>query len=307
MPDYQLIIIGGGPAGLTAGLYAARAKLNVLLLEKGAAGGQVMNTDWVDNYPGFPEGISGIDLAEKMVSQAQRFELPQKMETVVALDLKDKIKKVKLGNGKILSSNTIIITTGARPRTLGIPGEQELTGKGVSYCATCDGPFYKNQEIAVIGGGDTAVQEAEHLTKFASKVTIIHRRKELRAIKILQEKAFANPKIEILWDSVVTGIIGEKGVEGTRVRDKRNKEFILPVKGVFVLIGIQPNKEILPLDMLDNDDGFIRTDQEMCTSIPGVMAAGDIRSKEVRQIVNATGEGAVACLTAQRYLAGLGK
>ncbi|MFO7760696.1 MAG: thioredoxin-disulfide reductase [Thermodesulfobacteriota bacterium] len=307
MPDSQLIIIGGGPAGLTAGIYAARSGLNALLLEKGASGGQLMNSYWIDNYPGFPEGISGFDLAEKMVSQAERFKLPQKMQTVASLDLGDKIKKVNLENGRELTCNSIIITTGARPKDLGVPGEKKLTGKGVSYCATCDGPFFKNQEIAVIGGGNTAVQEADHLSRFASKVTIVHRRNKLKADKILQEKAFANQKIEFIWDSVVTEITGNKEVDGIGLQNKKGEESTLPVKGVFILIGIKPNKEILPLNILANQSGFIKTDQEMCASVPGVMAAGDIRDKEIRQIVNAAGEGAVACLAAQRYLAGLEK
>ncbi|MFW5906267.1 MAG: thioredoxin-disulfide reductase [Desulfobia sp.] len=307
MPDFQLVIIGGGPAGLTAGLYAARVRLNVLLLEKGAAGGQVMNTGWVDNYPGFPEGISGLELAEKIVAQTERFELPKKMKEVSSLEIADRVKKIKLTDGEELTCDSLILATGARPGKLDVPGEEKLTGKGVSYCATCDAPFFRDQDIAVIGGGDTAIQEADHLTKFASKVTVVHRRNELKATRVIQDKAFANQKLDFIWDSVVTEIIGDKEVNGIRLKNKHGEESALPVKGVFILVGIQPNKEILPLDVLDNDDGFIKTDQEMSTSIPGVMAVGDIRSKEVRQIVNATGEGAVACLTAQRYLAALEK
>lgn len=307
MPDFQLIIIGGGPAGLTAGLYASRAKMDVLLLEKGVSGGQAMTTDWVDNYPGFPEGISGIELAEKMVAQTERFELPKKMKGVSSLEIADRVKKVKLEDGGELTCGSVILATGARPGMLDVPGEEEFTGKGVSYCATCDGPFFRDQEIAVIGGGDTAIQEADHLTKFASRVTVVHRRNELKATRILQDKAFANQKLDFIWDSVVTEITGDKEVNGLRLENKNGEESTLPVRGVFILVGIQPNKEILPLDLLDNDDGFIKTDQEMCTSVPGVMAAGDIRNKEVRQIINAAGEGAVACLSAQRYLAGLEK
>ncbi len=301
--DYQLIIVGGGPAGLTAGLYAARAKLNVVLLEKGTTGGQVMSTDWVDNYPGFPEGISGFELAEKFAAQARRFELPIKLEEVQSMDLAGPVKKLFLASGKTLTSLTVILATGARPNPLGIPGEKEFTGKGVSYCATCDGPFYRGLEIAVVGGGDTAVQEAVHLTKFATKVYVIHRRDQLRATKVIQERAFANDKIEFIWNTVVTEIFGGSDVEGIRLKNvKSEEETILAVKGCFVLIGIRPNMEMLPLNQLDNDDGFIKTDKEMQTSQPGVMAAGDICSKEMRQIINAAGEGAVACISVERYL-----
>ena len=300
--DYQLVIVGGGPAGLTAGLYAARSRLDVVLLEKGAAGGQVLNTDWIDNYPGFPEGISGFELADKMAAQAARFELKTRLAEAGSMDLSGRVKKIKLDDGSQLTTKALIIATGARPNQLGIPGEKELTGKGVSYCATCDGPFYRNLEIAVVGGGNTAIQEAIHLTKFAGKVTVIHRRDELRATRIIQEKAFANEKIEFVWDTIATEIIGDKEVEGVRLKNKKGEESVLAVQGVFVLIGIRPNNEMLPLDQLEHENGFIITDAEMQTSIPGVMAAGDIRSKRVRQVVNGAGEGAVACLAAEHYL-----
>ncbi len=304
--NHQLIIVGGGPAGLTAGIYAARAMLDVVLLEKGAAGGQVMNTDWVDNYPGFPEGISGFDLAEKFTAQAQRFNLATKLCEVASMDLSGPIKKIVLADGETLTSLAVILTPGARPNELNIPGEKELKGKGVSYCATCDAPFYRGMEIAVAGGGNTAIQEAIHLTKFASKVSVIHRRDELRATKIIQEKAFANDKIEFVWNSIVTEVLGDKEVEGVRLKDtKTGAETTLALQGLFVLIGIRPNNEMLPLDQLDNDNGFIKTDKKMRTSQPGIMAAGDICSKEVRQIVNAAGEGAVACLAAEEYLGSL--
>ncbi|MFH1216140.1 MAG: thioredoxin-disulfide reductase [Pseudomonadota bacterium] len=304
--DYQLVIVGGGPAGLTAGLYAARARLNVVLLEKGATGGQVMNTDWVDNYPGFPEGLSGFDLAEKFAAQAARFELVTRLGEVKSMDLAGPVKKIVLDNGETITSQAIIIATGARPNQIDVPGEKELTGKGVSYCATCDGPFYRGLEIAVVGGGNTAIQEAIHLTKFATKVFVIHRRDELRATKIVQEKAFANDKIEFIWDSIVTEIHGSKEVEEILLKNVvTGEESTLAVKGVFVLIGTRPNNEMLPFDQLENEDGFIVTDREMRTSQPGVMAAGDICSKAVRQIVNAAGEGAVACLAAEEYLGSL--
>jgi thioredoxin reductase (NADPH) len=304
--DYQLIILGGGPAGLTAGLYAARDRLKTLLVEKGALGGQVLVTDWIDNYPGFPEGLSGFDLVEKMAKQAARFELETKYAQVTGLELSENIKKLVLDNGETLTCQSLIICTGARPNKLGVPGEDELTGKGVSYCATCDGPFYKDQEIIVVGGGDTAVQEADFLTKFASKVTVVHRRDQLRATKILQEKAFANERVEFLWNSQVEEIKGENGVDRVIVRDNSGNITEMAVTGVFVLIGTIPNNDILPLDQLGADEfGFIKTDEEMRTEVPGVMAVGDIRSKTVRQVVNAAGEGAVAAIAAEHYLNGL--
>ena len=301
--DYQLIILGGGPAGLTAGLYAARDRMQVVLVEKGVVGGQVLVTDWIDNYPGFPEGISGFDLSEKMAAQAKRFELETKNANVVKVELAETKKKLILENGEELTCQALIICTGARPNKLGIPGEQELTGKGVSFCATCDGPFFRDQEILVVGGGDTAVQEADFLTKFASKVTVIHRRDELRAAKVLQEKAFANEKIEFLWNSNVVAIEGEKEVERVRIRHNNGKESEIAASGVFILIGTIPNNEILPLEQLGSDEfGFVITDNDMRTKVDGVMAAGDIRSKTVRQVVNATGEGAVAAIAAEHFL-----
>ncbi len=303
---YKLIILGGGPAGLTAGLYAARARMDHLFIEKGAEGGQILLTDWVDNYPGFPEGISGFDLAEKMSAHAKRFDLNSMFGNVISMDLSEPVKRLELEDGGSLTCNALIICTGARPRPLGIPGEKELTGKGVSYCATCDAPFYRNMHVAVIGGGNTAVQEAAHLTKFADKVTLIHRRDELRATKILQENAFDNPKINFIWNSNATKIQGTDGVEELHLRNNDGEESILKVDGVFVLIGVLPNNEMLPLESLKADDGgFIPTDLETRTAVAGVYAAGDIRSKEVRQIINAAGEGATAVLAAENYLINL--
>ena len=305
--DYQLIIVGGGPAGLTAGMYAARGRLKALLLEKGATGGQVLVTDWVDNYPGFAEGISGFELMDKMTVHADRFGLEKRFATVSSLDLAGEIKTINLEDGDALTSKTVILCTGAKPRKIGVPGEEELQGKGVSYCATCDGPFYRNQEIAVVGGGNTAIQEAIHLTKFASKVTVIHRRDKLRATKILQEKAFAEEKIDFLWNARVSEIVGgANGVESLNIAYNDGSSSTLPVTGIFILIGVVPNNEVLPLDQLKTDEGgFIITDAEMQTGLPGVFAAGDIRSKNFRQIVNAAGEGAVAELSAEQYLGNL--
>ena len=304
--DYQLIIIGGGPAGLTAGLYATRARLDTLLLEKGALGGQVIITDWVDNYPGFVEGVTGFELMDKMAAHAKRFGLETRFATVTSLDLKDKVKTVHLENGDSVTARAVIICTGGSPGKLGIKGETELIGKGVSFCATCDGPFYRDQEIAVVGGGNTAIQEADHLTKFARKVTVIHRRDELRATKIVQEKAFANEKIDFIYNAQVTEIVGnENGVEHLVLSHKDGSGSTLAVTGIFILIGVVPNNQMLPLEDLESDRyGFVVTDPEMKTALPGVFAAGDIRSKSFRQIVTAAGEGATAELSAEHYLSG---
>lgn len=301
---YELIILGGGPAGLTAGLYAARARIDHLLIEKGAHGGQVLLTDWVDNYPGFPEGISGFDLMEKMAAHAKRFNLNSLLKEVETVNLDDpEKKKVIFSDGSEMTCSTLIICTGASANKLGIPGEAELSGKGVSYCGTCDAPFYRNMNVAVIGGGDTAIQEADYLTRFASKVTIIHRRDELRATKIIQETAFANEKIEFIWNSQVTEIEGDKEVERLRIVNKDGQTSTLDVQGVFVLIGVTPNNSMLPVEKLNADTwGFIPTDLETLTCVPGVFAAGDIRSKVLRQIVNACGEGATAVIAAEHYL-----
>ncbi len=301
--DYELIIVGGGPAGLTAGLYAARSQLKAVLLEKGAVGGQVLLTDWIDNYPGFPEGLTGFDLVDKMAAQAARFGLETQVANIISMDLSGPLKKLYLEDGKELTAKALIIATGARPNTLGIPGEAELTGKGVSYCATCDAPFYRDQEVAVVGGGNTAVQEAIYLTRFASKVTVIHRRDTLRATKVYQDEAFANEKIDFLWNSVVTHVDGKNGVESIRIKDTmEGQESVLKLQGIFVLIGTIPNNEMLPAHQLAMEDGFLVTDNEMRTNIPGVTAAGDIRSKAVRQVVNAAGEGAVAEQSIEEYL-----
>lgn len=304
--DYQLIILGGGPAGLTAGLYAARDRLKVLLVERGVVGGQVLVTDWIDNYPGFPEGLSGSDLIDKMAAQAARFDLETKNANVVKVELADAVKKIILESGEELNCQALIICTGARPNKLGVPGEEQFAGKGVSYCATCDGPFFRDQEIIVVGGGDTAIQEADFLTKFASRVTVIHRRDTLRATKVLQEKAFASKKIDFIWNANIIAIEGDKEVERVRIRTKDGEEKDIAASGVFILIGTIPNNEILPVEQLGADkQGFIKTDEEMRTRVAGVMAAGDIRSKTVRQIINGAGEGAVAAIAAEHYLSSL--
>jgi len=304
--DYDLVIIGGGPAGLTAGLYAARARLNVILLEKSVTGGQIIVTDWIENYPGFPEGISGIDLTGKMTEQAKRFGLEIETEEVLSLDCSNKVKKIELGD-RTISAHTIIIATGASPSTLDVPGEDDFYGKGVSSCATCDAPFFSGAVVAAVGGGDTAVQESIFLTKFAKKVFLIHRRNELRASKILQERAFANDKIEIVWDSVLTGINGTKtGVTNITIKNVKTEDTSdLAVEGCFIWVGIQPDSAFLGDDIKVDEYGFIIVNDRMETSVPGVFAAGDGRSTPLRQIATAIGDAAIAAVSAEHYIENL--
>jgi thioredoxin reductase (NADPH) len=300
--DYDLVIIGGGPAGLTAGLYAARARLNVILLEKVVPGGQVVTTDWIENYPGFPEGIGGPDLVQKMTAQVQKFDLKIETNAVVSMDLSEPIKKITLSDREI-TTHAIIIASGASPKKLGVPGEDTFYGKGVSSCATCDGPFFKDSVVAAVGGGDTAVQESLFLTKFAKKVYLIHRRDQLRAEAILQERALANEKIEFLWDSVLTGIQGLTDVEKISVQNlKTGDTKEIAVEGCFIWVGILPNAEFLPEVVALDQYGFIIVDVNMQTSVAGVYAAGDVRSTPLRQIATAVGDAAIAAFSAEHYL-----
>jgi thioredoxin reductase (NADPH) len=298
----DLIIIGGGPAGLTAGLYAARAGLKPILLERLSPGGQVLTTDWVENYPGFPDGVSGFELIDRMKRQAEKFGLEIRNTEVLELDLSSSKKTVKTGKGPI-ECKALILACGATPQKLGIEGEALLMGKGVSYCATCDGPFFRDQSVAVIGGGDTAVEEALFLTKFASKVHLIHRRDALRAIKLLQDRAFAAEKIHIVWDTVATKVIGETDVQGLGLRNvKTGEETEIPVNGVFIFVGYNPNNELVNGLFELDAYGYVISDKDMQTSIPGVFAVGDIRSKALRQVSTAVGEGATAAYMAERYI-----
>lgn len=308
MPDdlYDLIIVGGGPAGLTAGLYARRALLKTLLLEKGPLGGQVIYTDLIENYPGFPEGISGFDLIDLMHKQVQKVDLEIREEEVIALSDFTTYKELTISTGKKFRSRAVILALGAMYKKLGVPGEFEFTGKGVSYCAICDGPFYKGEVVAVVGGGNTALQEALHLTKYAEKVYLIHRRDSFRASAILQERVKSNPKIEIILNTIVEEIQGKDKVEMLRLKNvKRDEIFKLPVAGVFIFIGLTANTQWLK-GVLDLDEqGFIITDKEMRTSLSGVFACGDCVSKKFRQIINACGEGAVAALNAEEFIKAL--
>lgn len=299
---HDIIIIGGGPAGLTAGLYGARSLLKVLLLERLAPGGQVLTTDWVENYPGFPEGVSGFELIDRMKKQAEHFGLEIRNEEVQKLELPNTQKRVYAGK-EILETKTVILCCGANWKRLGIEGEDKLVGKGVSYCATCDGPFYRDQEVAVIGGGDTALEEAIFLTRFVKKIYLVHRRDALRGTRLLQERAKAQQKITFLWETIPLKILGQQGVEGIELQHVRTKEiFQKAISGVFVFIGTQPNTDLVKGRLDLNREGFIKTDADMQSSIPGVFAAGDVRAKLLRQISTAVGEGATAAFAAEKYL-----
>ncbi len=304
MSEYDLVIIGAGPGGLTAGLYAARARMNVLLIEKAAPGGQVLVTDWIENYPGFPEGISGFDLAEKIKDQALTLGLDIETAEVQGLDLSGKIKEVILKEKRI-QTKSVIIASGASPKKLGV-GEDKFMGKGVSFCGTCDGPFFKDKVVVAVGGGDTAIQESIFLTRFAKKVYIVHRRHELRATKILQERAFANDKIEFLWDSVVTGMDGFFGVEKIHLKNlKTGDASEIEANGCFIWIGILPNTEFIKGVVKTDESGFILVDTQMQTNVPGVFAIGDVRDTPLRQIATAVGDGAVAAFCAEHYVENL--
>ncbi|WP_448510968.1 thioredoxin-disulfide reductase [Immundisolibacter sp.] len=302
---YDVIIIGGGPAGLTAGLYNARARLNVLLLDRLAPGGQVLTTDWVENYPGFPDGISGFELMDRMKTQAEKFGLKIQSEEVIKLEVSERRKTVLTAGGP-LETKAIIFCCGATWKKLGIEGEEKLMGKGVSFCATCDGPFYRNQEVAVIGGGDTALEEAIFLTRFVSKVHLVHRRDKLRAARVLQERAMSQEKIEFIWNAVPVKIYGENGVEGIELKNLKTEDVVRKsVQGVFVFIGTIPNTNIVKGLLTLDESGFVVTDDHMQTSVPGVFAAGDVRSKLLRQISTAVGEGATASYAVEKYLEAL--
>jgi len=303
MAEYEVVIIGGGPAGLTAGLYASRSGLRSLLLERGVLGGQMVNARLVENYPGFPGGISGFDLGSAMHQQAIRYGL----ETRVA-----EVKRVVAGQtlGVVTSegdcdAESVIIATGSEYSKLGVPGEEKLVGRGVSYCATCDGFLFRDQEVAVVGGGDTAISDALELSQHCKKVYVIHRRAQLRASQVLQEQAFSQPQIEFIWDTVVTEVLGDGQVDSLALRNVKTGEMSrLHVGGIFVAVGLKPNSRCF-VDLLDlTEAGHIITDGEMGTSVKGIFAAGDIRHKSVRQISTAVGDGATAAMSAFRYLRG---
>ena len=300
--DYQLIILGGGPAGLTAGIYAARNKLNTLLIEKIMPGGLIAMSEWVENYPGFPDGISGLELGEKMQKQAEKFGLEILTAEVTGLEVSQSLKTVKTSEGEF-TARAVIIACGSDRINLNVPGEKQFIGRGVSYCATCDAAFFRDQVVAVVGGGNSAVSEAIHLSKFASRVIVIHRRDQLRAAKIVEEKARGEPKISFVWNSTVTAVEGSNKVEQLQLHNVvTGQKSALPVSGVFVSVGQKPNtdflKGVIPLDA----GGYIITNEKMETSVPGVLAAGDIRSNSIRQAISAAGDGATAEINAERFL-----
>ena len=304
---YDVIIIGGGPAGLAAGLYAGRARLSTLLIEKDKEGGQIVQTAEIENYPGGLAEESGPTLIDRMSSQADKFGVEKVIDTIEDMELAGK-EKLLTGKKDTYRAKTVIIAAGASPVPIGCPGEKEFTGKGVSYCATCDAAFFEDFEVYVVGGGDSAVEEALYLTKFARKVTIIHRRDQLRAAKSIQEKAFANEKIDFLWDSVVKELKGDGLLESMVVENVKTKEKT-EIKaseedgtfGVFVFIGFKPASEIFE-GKVRMDNGYIVTDPDMKTNVEGVFAAGDIRVKSLRQVVTAAADGAIAAVQAGKYI-----
>ncbi len=297
---YDLVIIGGGPGGLTAGIYAQRAGLKTLLVEKLALGGQIAVSDVIENYPGFPS-ISGPDLMAKFEEHARSTGLEIKLGVeVIGTDLSGKVKTVKTSEGDI-ETKAIIVGTGASPSRLGVPGEVEFTGKGVSYCATCDGPFFRNQEVFVIGGGDTAVKEAHYLSKLASKVYVVHRRDQLRAEKILQDKVLATENIEVLWSHVLKKIEGDKFATGLTVEDlKTGEEKDYAVEGIFVFVGVNPTTGYV--DVEKDQSGFIVVNKNMESSVAGVYAIGDARDTPLKQVATAVGDGAIAAFKAEEYV-----
>ncbi len=303
--DYDVIIVGAGPAGMTAAVYASRANLSTVMIERGMPGGQMANTEDVENFPGF-DLITGPDLSTKMFTHAQKFGAKYEYGDIKEIEDKGSYKVVNMGD-KTLTARAIIIATGAEYKKIGVPGEQELGGRGVSYCAVCDGAFFKGKNLYVIGGGDSAVEEGIFLTKFADKVTIVHRRDELRAQKIIQDRAFKNDKIDFIWNTTLKTINEKDGKVGsvTLVSTEDGSESEHQADGVFIYIGMKPlTKPFESLGILD-ENGYIETNDEMETKVPGVYAAGDVREKTLRQIVTATGDGSIAAQNAQAYIESL--
>ncbi len=300
---YDLVIVGGGPAGLTAGIYAQRARLKTVLLERQYIGGQIALSDVIENYPGFPS-ISGSELMERFEKHARGLGLEIRFAEVVNIEIDGTEKVVKTTEGEF-RTKAVIVATGARPRKLGVPGEDEFLGKGVSYCATCDGPFFRGQRVMVVGGGDTAVKEAFYLSKLASKVYLVHRRDRLRAEKILQEKVISASNIEILWSHILKEIRGDKtGVKKVVVQDLKSSESKeMEVEGVFIFVGINPSTDFVDVDK--DERGFIKTDQNMETSEKGIFAAGDCRTTPLLQVATAVGDGAIAAFRAEAYIESL--
>lgn len=299
---YDVIIIGGGGAGLTAALYASRANLQTLLFEKLTPGGQIALTHEVENYPGFPEGVTGPEIAQKMEDQAKKYGTEIQYVEIQSISQSGKYFEITSSDQKF-QTRSVILATGASFRRLEVPKERELTGRGVSYCATCDGAFFKGKELVVVGGGDSALQEGIFLTKFATKVTIIHRRDKLRASSILQDRAKANPKIQFIWDTVVEKVNGDKKVEGVTLKNLKTSQVQeFRTDGVFIFVGHDPNTQLVKDFVALDAQSYVTTDSHLQTSVPGVFACGEIRAGAVKQLVAACGEGCEAALSAQHYL-----
>jgi thioredoxin reductase (NADPH) len=301
---YEVIIIGGGPAGMTAGLYVSRARLRTLLIENGLFGGQMTTTELIENYPGFPQGVSGEELSRLMEEQAKRFGMEAISDEVTEISLEKDLKRVKTYEGEFFC-RALIICTGTEYRKLGVPGEEAFRGKGISYCATCDGAFFRDSRIVVVGGGDSALTEALFLTKFVKELTIIHRRDALRATKIYQERVLSHPKIKFLWNSVVQEIKGDSVVRSVSVKDVTTGEVKeVEAEGAFLFIGLMPRTQFLK-DLVKKDEaGYIITNENCETSVKGIFAAGDCRKKLLRQISTSVGDGATAAFAAEKYLEG---
>ncbi|MGD9677649.1 MAG: thioredoxin-disulfide reductase [Vulcanibacillus sp.] len=301
---YDVAIIGAGPAGMTAAIYLSRANINTLLIERGIPGGQMINTEEIENYPGY-ELIQGADLSNKMFEHAKKFGAHYVYGDVKEIVNGSEFKTINVGT-KNYNAKAVIISTGAKPRFLGVHGEKELAGRGVSYCAICDGAFFRDREVVVIGGGDSAVEEALYLSKLASKVSIIHRRDSLRAQKILQDRAFRNEKINFIFNSVVTEILGTDFVEGVRIKNvETSEETNLKADGVFIYVGTEPITAAVKSLEIINENGYVITYDNLETRVKGIFAAGDVREKKLRQIVTATADGSIAALAAQNYLENL--
>lgn len=299
---YDCVIIGGGPAGLSAGIYASRSRMDTLLIERSKYGGQATTTDELENYPGSIENCTGTSLTQRMKDQAVNFGTKFVKDEIIDVDLSGQIKVIK-GKSDKYESKTVIIATGANPRLSGFKNERELRGRGISYCATCDADFFTDLDVAVIGGGDSAITEAIYLTKFAEHVTVIHRRDELRAVKSLQEKAFDNNKISFIWNSTVEEAIGDEILEELVIKNKlTGKKSKLKVNGCFVFVGYTPISELFKDKVSMDERGYIITDADMGTNILGVFAAGDIRQKSLRQVITAAADGAIAATTAEKYI-----
>ena len=301
----RVIIIGSGPAGLTAALYTARDRLEPLVFVGDTLGGQVAISNEIENYPGFPKGLTGPELGQLFQKQAERFGARLEYDTITGLDLSVRPFKVTAYSGE-REAHALIIATGSSPRKLGVPGEEEFAGRGVSYCATCDGFFYTGREIALVGGGDAAVEEAMFLTRFAAKIYQVHRRDRLRADRYMQERALRNEKIEFVWDTVVDEIVGHETVSGVRLRNvKTGEERLYPVEGVFVAVGHTPNTKFLGGQVTLDEKGYILTDDRQRTNVPGVYAAGDVQDWMYRQIATSVGDGCRAAMEVEKYIAEL--